>query len=79
LQKPHRRDADGNSPIPQTFTIKETLISEKSGSKQEYKRITIYTLTAKGEILNIISDDILPDGSSTPKNERHTEMIYIKI
>jgi len=63
----------------QTFTIIETLISEKSGTKKEYKRITIYTLTAKGEILNIISDDILPEGSSRPKNERHTEMIYTKI
>jgi ketosteroid isomerase-like protein len=63
----------------QTFTLKETLISERNGSKQEYKRITIYTLTAKGEILNIISDDILPERSSTPKNERHTEMIYTRI
>ena len=63
----------------QTFTINEALISEKNGTKKEYKRITIYTLTAKGEILNIISDDILPEGSLTPKNERHTEMVYSKL
>jgi len=63
----------------QTFTIIETLISEKNGAKKEYKRITIYTLTAKGEILNILSDDILPEGSPIPKKERHTEMIYTKI
>jgi ketosteroid isomerase-like protein len=63
----------------QTFTINELLISEKSGKKQEYKRISVYTLTAKGEILNIISDDILPEESLTPKNERHTEMIYTKL
>jgi ketosteroid isomerase-like protein len=62
----------------QTLTIIETLLSEKSGKKQEYKRITVYSLTAKGEILNIISDDILPEGSLTPKNERHTEMVYSK-
>jgi ketosteroid isomerase-like protein len=62
----------------QTFTINETLISEKNGTKQEYKRTTIYSLSAKGEILNIISDDILPKGSTTYKNERHTEMIYMK-
>jgi ketosteroid isomerase-like protein len=62
----------------QTFTITETLISERSGTKQEYKRTTVYSLTAKGEILNIISDDILPEGSTTLKNKRHSEMIYMK-
>jgi ketosteroid isomerase-like protein len=62
----------------QTLKISETLLSEKSGKKQEYKRITVYSLTSKGEILNIISDDILPEGSLTPANERHTEMIYTK-
>ena len=60
----------------QTFTINETLI--KNGTKQEYKRSTIYTLFAKGEILDIISDDILPIGSTTLKNKRHSEMIYMK-
>jgi ketosteroid isomerase-like protein len=63
----------------QTLTIIETLLSEKSGKKQEYKRITVYSLTAKGEILNIISDDFLPEGSLTPKNKRHTEMVYSKL
>ena len=62
----------------QTFSIIETLLSEKKGTKQEYKRITVYSLTAKGEVLNIVSDDILPEGSLTPTNERHTEMIYTK-
>lgn len=63
----------------QTFTINETLISEKNGTKQKYKRTTIYSLSAKGEILNIISDDILPKGSVTPPNKGHTEMIYTKL
>jgi ketosteroid isomerase-like protein len=63
----------------QTFTITETLISERNGTKQEYKRTIVYSLTAKGEILNIISDDILPEGSITPKNERHAEMIYMRL
>jgi ketosteroid isomerase-like protein len=62
----------------QTFTIKETLLSEKNGSKQEYTRITIYTLMAKGEILSIASDYILPVGSNVPKDERHTEMVYTR-
>jgi ketosteroid isomerase-like protein len=62
----------------QTFSINETLISKKNGTKQEYKRTTIYSLTAKGEILNIISDDILPKGSVIPPNKGHTEMIYTK-
>jgi ketosteroid isomerase-like protein len=63
----------------QAFTIMETLISAKNGLKQEYKRTTVYTLTAKGEILNIISDDILPERSLIPKNKVHNEMIYIKL
>jgi ketosteroid isomerase-like protein len=62
----------------QTFTINETLISERKGTKQEYKRSTIYSLSAKGEILNIISDDIFPEGSTTLKNKRHSDMIYMK-
>ena len=63
----------------QTLTIIETLLSEKNKKRQEYKRITVYSLTAKGEILNIISDDVLPEGSLTPKNERHSEMVYSKL
>jgi ketosteroid isomerase-like protein len=63
----------------QTLTIIETLLSEKNNKRQEYKRITVYSLTAKGEILSVISNDILPEGSSTPINERHTEMIYTRL
>ncbi len=63
----------------QTFTIKETFISEKNGLKQEYKRITIYTLYAKGEVLDIISDEIRPEGSTTQQNKKHMELIYTKM
>ena len=63
----------------QTFTINEMLISEKNGTKQEFKRITVYSLSAKSEILNIISDDIRPKGSVIPPNKGHTEMIYTKL
>lgn len=63
----------------QTLTIIETLLSEKNGIKQEYKRISVYSLTVNGEVLNIITDDMLPEGSSTPINQRHTEMIYNKL
>jgi hypothetical protein len=62
----------------ETFSIIETIVAEKNGKKQEYKRTTVYSLTVKGEVLNIISDDILPEGSVMQKNERHTEMIYTK-
>jgi ketosteroid isomerase-like protein len=62
----------------QTFTIHETLISEKKGTTREYRRTTVYSLAAKGEILNIISDDIFPKGSVTPPNKGHTEMVYTK-
>jgi hypothetical protein len=62
----------------QTFTINEILISEKNGTKQEFKRTTVYSLTAKGEILNIVSDDILPKVSATQPNKGHAEMIYMK-
>jgi ketosteroid isomerase-like protein/predicted transcriptional regulator len=61
-----------------TFSIIETLLTEKNGAKQEYKRTTVHSLTEKGEVLNVISYDILPEGSLTPTNERHTELIYIK-
>jgi ketosteroid isomerase-like protein len=63
----------------QSITIIETLLSEKNGINQEFKRISVYSLSAKGEILNIITDDILPEGSSTPINPLHTEMIYNKL
>jgi len=63
----------------QTFTINEELISEKNGTKEEHKRITIYTLSAKGEILNIVSDDILPKGSVTLPNKEHSDMIFTKL
>jgi ketosteroid isomerase-like protein len=62
----------------ETFSIIETVITEKNGTKQEYKRTTVYSLTVKGEVLNIISDDILPEGSLTPESERHSEFIYTK-
>jgi ketosteroid isomerase-like protein len=72
------RTTSSLSPGKQTFTIKETLYSEKNGSKQNYKRITNYSLSAKGEILEIITDDIYPEGSLTKQHERHTEMVYTK-
>jgi ketosteroid isomerase-like protein len=63
----------------QTFTIKEALLSEKNGLKQEYKRITNYSLSAKGGILKIITDDIYPESSLAKQPERHTEMVYTKL
>ncbi|MCX6327696.1 MAG: DUF4440 domain-containing protein [Bacteroidia bacterium] len=63
----------------QSFTVIETLLSVKNGTKQEYKRTTVYSITAKGETLSVISDDILPEGSLTQMNDRHIEMIFNKL
>jgi len=60
----------------QSFTIMEKLLSVAG---KEYKRTTVYSLTLKGEVLNIISYDLVPEGSLTPVNERHLEMIYNKL
>ena len=62
----------------QTFTIQERLITVKNNSKQELKRTTIYTLLAKGEILDIISDATPVAGSSIPLVSGHTELVYSK-
>lgn len=61
-----------------SFSIKETLLSHNNNTKQEYKRTTTYSLTVKGEILNINSDDILPQGSLTATNNKYIDLIYIK-
>lgn len=61
----------------QSFTTIESISSEKIGP-QKYVRKTIYSITAKGEILSITSDDMLPEGSFVPIKERQIEMIYFK-
>lgn len=63
----------------QSFTTIETVQSDKNGIIQKYTRMTIYSITAKGETLNVISDDILPIGSLTPIKDRHIEMIYNRL
>jgi hypothetical protein len=65
------------SPDKQSFTTIESISSEKIGT-QKYVRKTIYSITAKGEILSITSDDMLPEGSFVPIKERHIEMVYFK-
>lgn len=62
----------------QSFTTVESISSEKTGP-QKFIRKTIYSITAKGEILSIISDDILTEGSFVPIKERHIEMVYFKL
>jgi len=58
----------------QSFTMIEKLLSMTG---REYKRETVYSLTMKGENLNIISFDILPVGLLLP--ERKIEMTYNKV
>lgn len=60
-----------------SFTVINELHS-KSGKSNDFKRITSYSITAKGETLNIISDDILPEGVFTATKDRHIEMIFNK-
>ena len=62
----------------QTFSVLETFVSDRNGTKQESKRTTVYSMTDKGKTLNIISDDTLPIGSPTPESERHMKMIFTK-
>jgi ketosteroid isomerase-like protein len=62
----------------QSFTIIETFLSSTNNIKHEYKRTSIYSITIKGEVLNVISDDILPQGSFTPTNNNHFELTYIR-
>lgn len=63
----------------QSFTVIETVLSVKNDVEQKYKRTTVYSVTAKGETLSIISDDVLPEGSLTPMRESHIEMIFNKL
>lgn len=63
----------------QSFTIIETIISEKNGIIQEHKRTTVYAITAKGETLSIISDEFSPDESLISVNGGHIEMIYNRL
>jgi ketosteroid isomerase-like protein len=66
------------SPDKQSFTITETLLSGDNNKKQGYKRTSIYSITVKGEVLNVISDDILPQGSFTLTNNNHFELTYVR-
>lgn len=59
----------------QSFTITEKLLSVTG---KEYKRTTVYSLIAKGEILKIISFDILPEGLIITDKQREIEMTYNK-
>jgi ketosteroid isomerase-like protein len=67
------------NPDKQSFTTVETVQSDKNGIVQKYTRKTIYSITAKGETLNVISEDILPEGSLKPIKDRHIEMIYNRL
>jgi len=58
----------------QSFTIIEKLISMTG---KEYKRTTVYSLTAKGENLKIISFDQFPERLLFP--QRQIEMTYNKL
>lgn len=66
------------NPGRQTFSVQEKLLSEKNGSKQELKRYTTYSLTAKGEILSVISEETQQTGTSKPLSVGHTEFVYFK-
>jgi ketosteroid isomerase-like protein len=60
----------------QSFSITETLLSQNNSRKQEYKRTTTYSLTVKGEILNVNSNDILPQGILTATNSKYIDLVY---
>lgn len=62
-----------------SFTVVEKLLYEQNGVQKESERTTTYSKTAKGEILNVISDELLPDGTFSLMNQGHIEMIFHKI
>ena len=62
----------------QSFTVIERLLSKKDGVRKEYKRTTSFSISAKGEILNIVSDDLLPDSAISLVNQGHSEMIFYR-
>jgi ketosteroid isomerase-like protein len=63
----------------QSFKVIEKLLFKNNGVTKEYKRTTSYSITSEGEILNIISDDLLPDGVNTLMNQGHSEMIFNRL
>ena len=62
----------------QSFSVTETLLSHDNSGKQEYKRKTTYSLTVKGEILNVNSDNILPQSSISPTDKKYIDLLYLK-
>jgi hypothetical protein len=62
----------------QSFSITEVDSFVENGVAKKSKNIIAYSLTDGGNILTVKSDDILPEGSAIPDNERHTVMIFNK-
>jgi hypothetical protein len=65
-------------PDKKTFSITETYIFDKDGTKKEFKKVTVYSLTDMGKTLNVISDDSLPEMPAVPDKRIHTVSVYNK-
>jgi hypothetical protein len=66
-------------PDKQSFTITTIINYTINGIIKESKRIETYTLSDNGNILVVNYNNILPDGSLTPMNERNYNMVYDKV
>lgn len=60
-----------------TFSVTDSLVSEKNGIKQESKRVSTYSLSEDIKILTVISDDYHPSGSNRDGFE-HFKQVFIK-
>ncbi len=62
----------------QSFSTTETIIFNENGTKKEFKRTTVYSLSDQGKALILETNDTVPEGSSTLGNQRHETRIYDK-
>jgi ketosteroid isomerase-like protein len=70
--------ADWNSDR-QELIVNETLRTLRKGENTVYRRTSVYSLTAQGEVLNVVSDDSSSDTSFSNGKNGHSEMVYMRL
>jgi TonB family protein len=64
------------APGKQSFTIITEAIIKSKAKPEIHKRIETYSIADKGNTLIVNYNDILPESSLTPKDERNYNMVY---
>jgi hypothetical protein len=62
----------------QSFTITETISYNKDGVQTKLQRTETYLISEDGKTLTIKTDDLLPEKSLTPEEDRHETRVYNK-